>query len=262
MSMRTRFYDSLRNREIEEYLGRRDIIFLPVGTVEMHGEMPVGCEHALHTAVALKMAEEVDGLVLPGLHYFYAGATVIGRGTIQITPSAGGAYLRAICSSLLRQGFRRQILVSAHGPSYTTIAPMVREFFDETKCSILYIDLEPYIGPYPWEEFNKMLWGAYELLGRMEEIPRDQQPGARTYPKAIVTGKFHFGAYYEKATDHSWGPERPLTEEQRHTRAREGIAMIDTIIREIDPPALVAKMQELDEYLKNEVLPRYRDHLP
>ena len=44
-AVRTRYFDSLRNREIEEYLTRSDIIFLPVGTMEMHGEMPVGCEH-------------------------------------------------------------------------------------------------------------------------------------------------------------------------------------------------------------------------
>ena len=139
---------------------------------------------------------------------------------------------------------------------------MVREFFDETKCSILYIDLEPYIGPLPWEELNKMLWGAYHLLGRLDEIPRDQRPAQRTYPKAIVTGSFHFGAYYAEQSDHSWGPDHPLTDEERLARAREGEAMIDTTIRAIDPTSLVAKMKELDAYLQREVLPRYRDHLP
>jgi creatinine amidohydrolase len=260
--MRTRFYDSLRNREIEEYLGRSDIIFLPVGTIEMHGEMPVGCEHVLPLAMALKMAEQVDGLVLPNLPYFYAGATVIGRGTLQIPPSAGGAYLKTICSSLLRQGFRRQVLLSTHGPAYTTVTPMVREFFDETKCSILYIDFEPYYGPLSWEEFNKMLWGAYSFLGRLDEIPRDQVPAQRTYPKAIVTGQFHFGAYYEKASDHGWGPDHPLTDAERAARAQEGIALIDKILQTVNPTALVAKMKELDVYLQEQVLPKYRDHLP
>jgi creatinine amidohydrolase len=260
--MRTRFYDSLLNREIEDYLGRSDVIFLPVGTIEMHGEMPVGCEHALPLAVALKMAEEVDGLVLPNLPYFYAGATAIGRGTLQVPPSAGAAYLKVISASLLRQGFRRQVLISAHGPAYTTVAPMVREFFDETKCSILYVDLEPYLGAHPWEEFNKMLWGAYRILGRLDEIPRDQRHAPRTYPPAIVTGQFHFGAYYAQESDHSWGPEHPLSDDERIARAREGEAMIAAVVRTIDPRALVAKMRELDEYLSKEVLPRYRDRLP
>ena len=261
--MRTRYFDALRNREIEEYLTRSDIVFLPVGTMEMHGEMPVGCEHVLPLAFALKMAEQVDGLVLPGLHYFYPGATATGRGTIQITPSAGAAYLRAICGSLLRQGFRRQVLLSAARARLHTIAPMVREFFDETKCSILYVDLEPYVNVYPsWEEFNKMLWGAYALLGRLDEIPRDQQPGERTYPKAIITGRFHFGAYYAQPSDHGWGPDHPLSEEERQARAREGVEMIEAVLRTIDAPGVVAKMKELDVYLQQEVLPKYRDLLP
>ena len=112
---------------------------------------------------------------------------------------------------------------------------MVREFFDETKCSILYVDLEPYLGAHPWEEFNKMLWGAYRILGRLDEIPRDQRHAPRTYPPAIVTGQFHFGAYYAQASDHSWGPEHPLSEDERLARAREGEAMIGEVIRTIDP---------------------------
>ena len=261
-TVRTRFYDSLRDREIEEYLDRSDIILLPVGTIEMHGEMPVGCEHVLPLAIALKMAEQVDGLVLPNLPYFYAGATAIGRGTLQVPPSAGSAYLRAICSSLLRQGFRRQILLSTHGPAYTTVAPLVREFFDETKCPIVYIDFESYYGSYSWDDFNKMLWGAYDILGRLEEIPRDQRPSERTYPKAIVTGRFHVGGYYEKPSDHGWGPDHPLSDPERAARAEEGKAMIEKMLLGVDPPTLVAKMKELDAYLQTQVLPKYRDHLP
>jgi creatinine amidohydrolase len=260
--VRTRFFDSLRNREIEDFLARRDVIFLPVGTIEMHGEMPVGCEHVLPLAVASAMAEAADGLVLPGLHYFYPGATATGRGTIQVLPSVGTAYLRAVCHSLLRQGFRRQVLVSAHGPAEVTIAPMVREFFEETKCSILYVDLEPYIGGCSWDEFNRMLWGAYDLLGRLDEIPRDQLPMERTFPPQIITGRFHFGAYYAEASDHGWGPDHELSTAERRTRADQGRAMIEALVRQLDPAALVEKMQQLDEYLKRDVLPRYRDLLP
>ncbi len=260
--MRTRFYDSLRNREIEEYLHHRDIIFLPVGTIEMHGEMPVGCEHVLPLAMAALMAEEVDGLVLPHLPYFYAGATAIGRGTLQVPPGAGGAYLRVICTSLLRQGFRRQVLLSTHGPAYTMLAPLVRELFDETKCPIVYIDMEPYYGALEWEEFNKMLWGAYDILGRLEEIPRDQEPGSRTYPAPALTGLLHYGHYYSRPSDHGWGPDHPLTDAERTGRAREGRSLIEKIIRTIDPQKVVKGMRELDERIRTEVLPKYGDRLP
>ena len=78
--LRTRSLDSLNNREISEYLQRNDIIVIPVGTVELHGEMPVGCEHVLPLAFARRIAEEADALVLPGMIYFYPGATAIAQG--------------------------------------------------------------------------------------------------------------------------------------------------------------------------------------
>jgi len=263
MSMRTRFLDSMTNAEVTDYLARNDIIFLPVGTIEMHGEMPLGCEHVLPLAVASRLAEAVDGLVLPGLVYFYPGATAVGRGTIQISPGEGAAYLKAICRSLLRQGFRRQILLSYHGPAYTTVAPMVREFFDETKCPIVYIDLEEHQGgDGSWEQFNKMLWGAYHLLGRLDEIPRDQQTGSRSRPPRMLQGRFHYGCYYSQASDHGWWPERSLTEEERLARAQEGAAMIGALAERLNPRQLVAGMKEMDEYIQSEVLPKHGPHLP
>ena len=139
MSLRTRVYDSMTNAEMESYLEKNDVIFLPVGTAEMHGSMPLGCEHVLPLALATKMAEMTDGLVLSGLVYFYPGATAVARGTIQVSPSVGAAYLKQICGSLFRQGFRRQILLSYHGLAEVTLVPLVREFFEETKCLIVYM---------------------------------------------------------------------------------------------------------------------------
>jgi hypothetical protein len=42
--MRTRMYDSMTNAEFTGYLARRDVIFIPVSTVEMHGSMPLAYE--------------------------------------------------------------------------------------------------------------------------------------------------------------------------------------------------------------------------
>jgi creatinine amidohydrolase len=130
--MRTPYLTSLTNTEIEDYLKRNDIIFIPVGNVEVHGGFPTDCEYVGPLAFAQKMAEQVDGLVFPYLSYFFPGGTVVGKGTVYVTPSEGLAYLKAIARSLLRQGFRRQIYLTSHGPSPQTLSPLVREFFDET----------------------------------------------------------------------------------------------------------------------------------
>src|SRR6516225_1963461 len=142
--MRTRYFTSLSNVEVEQYLKRNDVIFVPVGTSESFGTMPNDMEYTMAEAYALKMAEEADGLILPHVIYFYPGVTVTGVGSVYVPEDLGEAYLKAIAHSLLRQGFRRQIYLSAHGPSDQFVSAMVRQFFEETKDPILYIHI-PYL---------------------------------------------------------------------------------------------------------------------
>ena len=118
--MRTRFLPRLINQEVEDYLERNDLIFVAVGTVEMHGGLPLDCETVLAEALALEMAHAADGLALSGLPYFYPGATLIGRGTVHVSIREGIDYLTAIARSLLRQGFRRQVYLTFHGPAEHT----------------------------------------------------------------------------------------------------------------------------------------------
>ena len=121
--------------------------------------------------------EACDGLVLTGLPYFYAGATASGRGTVQVSVRQGIDYLSAIAHSLLRQGFKRQVYISFHGPAHMTCSPMVRDFFDETGVPILYIDLSMQMFKSAKDLFKSMdafhaiTVGAYQLLGRLEDVP-------------------------------------------------------------------------------------------
>ena len=131
--MRTRFLSKLTNGEVEEYLQRNDLIFVPVGVTETHGALPLDSETVVAEALALKMAEEADGLILHNLPYFFAGGTVVGRGTVQMSIRAGIDYLYEIAKSLLKQGFRRQVYVTCHGPAYLTISPVIRDFLKKQK---------------------------------------------------------------------------------------------------------------------------------
>ena len=123
MELRTRILPKMINSEVEGYLEHNDIIIVPVGTVEMHGGLPLDSETVISEAYALRMAESCDGLVLTGLPYFYAGATASGRGTVQVSVRQGIDYLGAVARSLLRQGFKRQIYISFHGPAHMTCSP-------------------------------------------------------------------------------------------------------------------------------------------
>ena len=187
MQMRTRILPKMLNSEVQEYLSHNDIIIVPVGTVEMHGGLPLDVETNISEAVGLKMAEACDALVLTGLPYFYSGATASGRGTVQVSVRQGIDYLGAIARSLLRLGFRRQIYISLHGPAHMTVSPMVRDFYDETGVPILYMDMTMQLFNHARDLFqtdkmatdpkafmkllDSMFVGAYQIMGRIEDVP-------------------------------------------------------------------------------------------
>ncbi|MDO5134548.1 MAG: creatininase family protein [Eubacteriales bacterium] len=261
MELRTRFLPRLLNSEVEEYLAHNDIIIVPVGTVEMHGGFPLDSETVISEAYAMKMAEACDGLVLSGLPYFYAGATASGRGTVQVSIRQGIDYLSAIAHSLLRQGFKRQIYISFHGPAHMTCSPMVRDFFDETGVPILYMDLSMQMGRtardlfQSLDSFHAITLGAYKLLGRLEDVPLTTE---FFHQKEQSCGEFQdlFGLAYQSAAigycfadadDHMSTTALPDAQ-TREKLADEGEALISELVRRMEMPSVVEKMRRLEAY--------------
>ena len=279
-AMRTRYFPSLTNPDVEQYLKRNDIIFIPVGTVESFGTMPSDMEYRMAEAYAVKMAEEVDGLVLPHVLYFYPGVTVTGASSIYIPQDIGLSYLKALAHSLLRQGFRRQIYLSAHGPSDQYVSGMVRQFFEETKDPVLYIHL-PLLNRAQapagaGNTFRSIGYGAYYLLGRMNDIPLDLDPPKPDQPplprppaslailSPLAPESSAVGSY-ESDPEHNGGrPLQPvhMTAEQRDTLGKEGAALIERNIRAVNIKAVVQALRDEDKYVHEIILPRFKDILP
>ncbi|HJD47304.1 MAG TPA: creatininase family protein [Candidatus Mediterraneibacter norfolkensis] len=259
--MRTRILPKMLNDEVESYLSRNDIIIVPVGTVEMHGGFPLDSETTISEAYALKMAEACDGLILTGLPYFYAGATASGRGTVQVSVREGIDYLMGIARSLLRQGFKRQIYISFHGPAHMTCSPVIRDFFDETGVPILYMDLTMQMLKNAkdlfetMDSFHAITAGAYKIMGRLEDIPltteyyhEDAQSCSRfddifglAYQSAAT------GYYFAEKKDHMSTTAIP-DEETREKLAQEGMQIIRQMVDRMDLPHVVEQMKELEEY--------------
>jgi len=265
MEMRTRILGKMLNAEVQEYLKRNDIIIVPVGTTEMHGGLPLDCETVMSEALALKMAEVCDGLVLTGLPYFYAGATASGRGTVQVTVRQGIDYLGAIARSLLRLGFKRQVYVSFHGPAHMTICPMIRDFYDETGVPILYLDsVMKILGNVQalggMEGLNDMFVGAYKIMNRLEDVPL-VTGFADPVPQSCAPFNDLFALGYQSAAvgycfgenqDHAPTPDIPDIE-TRDRMAENGEKVIDKLVGTMNMPHVVEQLRRLEEYgLENE----------
>lgn len=267
--LRTRILPKMLNSEVEDYLKENDLIIVPVGTVEMHGGFPLDSETVISEAFALKMAEASNGLVLTGLPYFYAGATASGRGTVQVSIRQGIDYLGAIARSLLRQGFKRQIYISFHGPAHMTCSPMVRDFFDETGVPILYMDLTMSMMSSAkdlfksMDSFHAITVGSYEIMGRLEDIPFTDEffhTNAQTVEKfndifAMAYQSGSIGYYFGDPKDHM-STTKIESKEQRASLSKEGIEIINGIVERLNVLEIANKMRDLEKF-QNELEEKY-----
>lgn len=267
--LRTRILPKMLNSEVEDYLKENDLIIVPVGTVEMHGGFPLDSETVISEAFALKMAEASNGLVLTGLPYFYAGATASGRGTVQVSIRQGIDYLGAIARSLLRQGFKRQIYISFHGPAHMTCSPMVRDFFDETGVPILYMDLTMSMMSSAkdlfksMDSFHAITVGSYEIMGRLEDIPFTDEffhTNAQTVEKfndifAMAYQSGSIGYYFGDPKDHM-STTKIESKEQRASLSKEGIEIINGIVERLNVLEIADKMRDLEKF-QNELEEKY-----
>lgn len=280
--IRTRFLPKLTNGEVEEHLETNNIIFVPVGVTETHGALPLDVETVIAEAFALKMAEEVNGLVLPNLPYFFAGATPVGKGTIQMSLKDGTSYLDKIAKSLLNQGFRRQIYLSLHGPAYLTISPMIRDFFDQTKVPILYIDLttalDDNIKAKLFKNINEISVGSYLVLDRLEDVPLnikesnsvnyeldDMSKAMKNHPagplKKLAYESGAVGYYFEKPADHMFTPLLKTTKD-REELAKKGVEVIEEIVKSLDMTEIIKALKKSDEYTQDVSMKKYGENLP
>jgi creatinine amidohydrolase len=270
--MRTRYFTALTNIEVENYLQRNDLIFVPVGTVQAHGVLPVDCEYVAAQALALKMAEETDGLVFPYMQFTYPGDGVIGRGTVEISPGEGLAYLKVIARSLSRQGFKRQIYVTSHASAAPlTVSPLVLEFFYESRNPVLYLHGEILLHNVN-ADLTTVLFGAYSIVGRLDDIPVNLTPeipelgtneGLRKLQALGSSFNARNGTIGFFQVEDKEGPMgKAVTAEQRAAWAKEGTAMIEAAVKAADMKKIAQSLLDHQRFTREYLIPKYDGLLP
>ena len=299
--MRTRALNAMTNHEIEEYLKRRDVIFIPVGTVETHNPYPVDCEYVMAEAWAKLFAEQFDGVYMPNLMYFCSGGTDSIRGTVKISMIDGMKYLYAISRSLLEQGFKRQVFIPGHGPSTLMIHPVIHQILDDTKVPMLH--LEPYTlfakkGLLPPRQFNTTRYwhfktlsdenglgdhatwlGAYKIVGRLNDVPTGAEaniPGTLTEEGAHMNAWFpehdiinecsnvHAPSpyFYDDETQHAAGP-LPETREEMEHEAELGEQHMRDLVSKVDFNVHLDILKKLQDHIPKNVVEKLgKEQLP
>ena len=276
--LHTRDLTRLSQLQVGEALKQTDIIFIPVGAVETNGIMPSDRDYVWPLAYAMAMAEETGGLYMPGLMWSYPGTTVVAPATIYMPPHAGTQFLKGIARSLLRQGFRRQVYISAsHGPAPLTVGTLVREFFEETHVPILYINMDSYLPRLKLtpEQYTKTLYGAHWMTGRIEDLPLKgdygtvemphvpENTGLATLGKLGFSGSLTLGSWVADVMAHGSGKDvLPESVAQREEWGRAGGGEIVGIVKRMQMGPAMEELRQHDRYTQEVIVPKLGKMLP
>src|SRR5581483_2458606 len=271
--LHTRDLTRLSQVQVADYLKRSDIIFVPVGAVETNGIMPSDRDYVAPLAYAMAMANELDALYMPGLIWSYPGTTMIAPATVNISPTQGLEFLRAVALSLLRQGFRRQVyLSSGQGPAPLTVGTLVREFYDVEHVPLLYIDMDHYLPRLNLsaEARSKTLYGAHYIAGRIVDLPLKgdygdteskaagpipENTGLAGLSKLGLAGSLYLGSWVPDVMAHGSGrePALPATAAEREEWGKQGEEQIVAIVKQMRLREAMDDLKKHDQYT-NQVL--------
>jgi creatinine amidohydrolase len=268
--------------QVADYLKRSDIIFVPMGAVETNGIMPSDRDYVSPLAYAMAMADELDALYMPGLIWSYPGTTMVAPATVNISPTQGVAFLRAMAESLLHNGFRRQVYISSgQGPAPLTGGTLVREFFDEYHVPLLYIDMDTYLPKLklPQDARSKALYGAHYITGRIIDLPlkgdygEAESKAAGPVPENVglaglgklgYSGSLSVGSWVPDVMAHGGGrePALPANSEEREEWGKQGASQIRAIVKQMQLQEAMADLKKHDEFTNTVLVPKFGKILP
>src|SRR3954453_14792986 len=280
--LHTRDMTRLSQVQVADYLKRSDIIFIPIGAVETNGIMPSDRDYVSPLAYAMAMADELDALYMPGLIWSYPGTTMIAQATINISPSQGVTFLKALAQSLLRQGFRRQVYISSgQGPAPLTGGTLVREIFDEEHVPLLYIDMDTFLPKLklPADARSKALYGAHYITGRIVDLPVKgdygeaeskatgpvpENTGLAGLGKLGYSGSLSLGSWVPDVMAHGGGREPALAANaaEREEWGKQGQAQIIAVVKQMHLQEAMADLKKHDEFTNTVLVPKFGKILP
>lgn len=110
-----RRYERLLPRELRALAADSPIAYVPVGTLEFHGEhLPFGVDGFSAHRLCLRAAEHSGGVVLPPV-YLAAGCLDMPF-TLTFDLELVHAWVRATLDQLALRGFRAAVVLTGHGP--------------------------------------------------------------------------------------------------------------------------------------------------
>ena len=133
--------------EVRELLTRSDMVIIPVASLEQHGlHLPIGTDYLNGVERAKRIAQRVDVLVAPILLPGQSPYHMEFEGTITLPSTLIQEVYVESAKSLMRHGFKRFLILNAHGGNAATTRFIVDRINQETEG--IAVDLGSVLGPF------------------------------------------------------------------------------------------------------------------
>ncbi|GAA2227620.1 creatininase family protein [Herbiconiux moechotypicola] len=117
------------------------LAFLPFGALEQHGpHLPLGTDTATASAVARRLAERLDGVLLPPVHYGDTWNNAGYPGTVGLSPATVTAIAVDLGRALVGSGARGLVIVNGDWGNRLPLASAVRILNDEGVLPAIALD--------------------------------------------------------------------------------------------------------------------------
>lgn len=154
--------------DIQEYLKVKDMVIVPMASLEQHGpHLPLYTDTITCVEMSKRVAEMIGVLHTPPVWIGYSPQHMhepgMGRGTITLRSSTLLAVLHDVGRSLIHHGFNRIIFMNGHGSNVKVVDPVLRQLRYETGALISFVKpyMERYVG----------------ILEGLMENPPEETPG-------------------------------------------------------------------------------------
>ena len=183
--------------DINEYLAQKDLIIVPMASLEQHGpHLPLYTDTVTAVEMSRRVSEMIAVLHTPPIWMGYSPQHMhqpgLGRGTITMRSSTLLALMYDTARSLIHHGFNRIIFMNGHGSNVKVVDPILRKLRYETGALIGFV--KPYMERY------------YGILTGLMENPPEETPG------------WH-ASELETSQDLAWNEGMVRMERAEHTKA-------------------------------------------
>jgi creatinine amidohydrolase len=111
---------------------KTDTVFLPVGTIEAHGIIPLGTDIFIPEYLCDELAPRFNGIIAPAVNYGVTRTLIAYPGSHTVTSATFEAYLTEILVGFGRNGFRKAVVLNGHGGHINELKNAARAAYDET----------------------------------------------------------------------------------------------------------------------------------